>query len=108
MSSKRANGAKLLTVLLTAQVAKLTEFQQTLEALGRELAGAPGCLECVVTRDVAGTPRFILFLAFRDIRSLEAQLVSDSFRILRGATDILSEPAELRMVTANSATGFTP
>jgi hypothetical protein len=78
-----------------------------LEALRRELAAGPGCLECVVTRDVCGTPRFVLFLAFRDLRSLEAQFVSDGFRISRGARAVLSEPAELRVITADSAHGFT-
>jgi hypothetical protein len=75
-------------------VAKQTEFQQ---ALGCELSAAPGCLEC-----------FVLFLAIRDLRSLGAQLVSDSFRILRGAKDVRSDPAEFRFIAADSAPGLTP
>jgi quinol monooxygenase YgiN len=108
MASKRTNDAKLLTVLLTAQAAKQTELQQTLEALARDLAAAPGCQECVVAREIAGSDRFILFLAFRDLRALEAQLASDSFRILRGAINVLSKPAEFRVVAADSAPGFAP
>jgi quinol monooxygenase YgiN len=106
--SNHQNGAKLLTVLFTAHAAKQTEFVQTLEAIGRQMAEAPGCLECVVAREVAGSPRFILFLAFRDVRALEAQLASENFRILRGAMDILSEPAELRVVSADASPGFLP
>jgi quinol monooxygenase YgiN len=108
MAPKQTSVTKLLTVLLTANPAKQTEFLQTLEALGRDLARAPGCVECVVAREVSGSPRFILFLAFSDRRSLEAQLASESFRILRGAVDILSEPAEFRMVSAGSMVGFSP
>ena len=100
--------AKLLTVLLTAKAAKQTEFLQLLEAIGGEIAASPGCIECVVTREVSGSPRFILFLAFRDLRSLEAELTSENFRILRGAMDILSEPAEFRIATADPAVGFSP
>jgi quinol monooxygenase YgiN len=99
--------SKLLTVILTANAEKQTEFQQTLEALRLQIAAAPGCTECMVTREVSGAPRFILFLVFRDQRSLEAQLASDNFRVLRGAMDILSEPAEFRMAAADSAPGFS-
>jgi quinol monooxygenase YgiN len=106
MDAKRSNNANL-TVVLTAQPAKQAELQQALEGLGRNMAAAPGCLQCVVASELAG-PRFIIFLAFTDQRSLDAQLVSETFRILRGATDLLSEPAELRVVAADAALGFIP
>jgi quinol monooxygenase YgiN len=108
MASKQFTVSKLLTVLLTAHPSKQTEFLQTLEALGRDLASVPGCIECVVAKDVGGGPRFVLFMAFRDQKSLEAQLGSESFRILRGAMDILSEPAEFRVVSADARPGFSP
>jgi quinol monooxygenase YgiN len=107
-ASKRTKNAKLLTVLLTAHSANQTEFQQTLEALARNLAAAPGCLEAIVARDLAGSHRFILFLAFRDSRALQAQLDSHTFQILRGAINVLSKPAEFRVVAADSAPGFAP
>ena len=106
--TSHAESAKLLTVLLTAKSAKQTEFLQTLEALGQQMAAAPGCIECVVTQEVSGSPRFILFLAFRDLASLETQLTSASFHILRGAMDVLSQPAEFRIASADAVPGFAP
>jgi len=107
-NNHRAEAAKLLTVLVSANSTKATELVQTLEVLGQQLEASPGCLECVVAREISGAPRFVLFLAFRDLQSLEAQLTSDKFRILRGAMNVLSEPAEFRIATANSALGFSP
>jgi quinol monooxygenase YgiN len=105
--ARREDTAKLLTVFLAAKAAKQTELVQMLEALGQELAAAPGCIKCVVTREVSDASRFILFITYRDRPSLEAQLMSDNFRILRGAMDILSEPAQCRIASADWVQGFT-
>jgi quinol monooxygenase YgiN len=96
-----------LSAILASRVDKQDELLQTLEALRGRIAGTDGCLECVVSRDVSGQPRFILFMVWKDSRSLDGFLSSDDFRILRGAMGVLSSPGELRYVATETTPGFS-
>jgi len=103
----KTNGHKVLSAVLASRPDKQDELRQTLEALRAQFAGTAGCLECVVGRDVSGDPRFILFMVWRDARSLDGFLASDDFRILRGAMGVLSAPGEFRVVATDSTPGFS-
>ena len=101
-----ANGVKVMTALLTALPEKQEEFSQVLLGLRGQISAQAGCMDCVVGQDVGGPHRFLLFTVWRDLRSLEAHLASEQFRILRGAMNILSAPAEFRFVASEPFPGF--
>lgn len=103
----KVNGRKVLSAILSSRADKQEELLQTLEALRGRIAGTDGCLECVVSRDVSGDPRFVLFMVWHDARSLEQFLLSDDFHILRGAMGVLSSPGELRYVATESTPGYS-
>jgi quinol monooxygenase YgiN len=93
---------KIVTALLTPFPGKQAEFLQTLEGLRAEIGRSPGCLECIISQDITGQARFIVFIAWNDLESMEAHFASEHFRILRGAADILSAPSDFRVVTGDS------
>jgi quinol monooxygenase YgiN len=96
-----------MSAILASRADKRDELLQTLEALRGRIAGTAGCLECVVSRDVSGEPRFVLFMVWKDARSLDGFLLSEDFRILRGAVGVLSAPGELRYVATETTPGFS-
>lgn len=102
MRTNPSPGVKVVTALLTPIPEKQEEFLQTLQCLQCEIQKEPGCLECVVGRDVAGGPRFLLFMVWKDLQSLDAHMESENFRILIGATSVLSAPADFRFVSADA------
>jgi len=101
------NGHKVLSAVLASRPDKQDELRQTLEALRAQIELTAGCMECVVARDVAGGPRFVLFTVWQDARALDAFLSSDDFRILRGAMGVLSAPGDFRYVATDSTPGFS-
>lgn len=103
MKADPSGGVKVISALLTPIPEKLEEFLQTLQCLHLEIKKEPGCLDCVVGRDVDGGPRFLLFMVWRDLAALEAHMESENFRILLGATSVLSAPADFRFIAANSS-----
>jgi quinol monooxygenase YgiN len=102
MKASASHGVKVISALLTPIPAKLEEFLQTIQCLHLEIKKEPGCLDCVVGRDVDGGPRFLLFMVWRDLAALEAHMESENFRILLGATSVLSAPADFRFIAADS------
>lgn len=106
MCSRPLTDSKVISALLTPQPGKEGELAQTLEALAGEIQAEPACLECVIGREWTGGPRFLLFMAWRDQGALEACLASESFRILLGATRVLTHPAGLTFLSAPS--GYLP
>ncbi len=92
-----------MSALLTARPDKQEEFRQTLRSLQAEIRRQPGCLECTFGQEVSGEPRFLLFMVWGSAAHLEAHLDSEPFRVLLGATSILSAPAAFRYVAADSA-----
>lgn len=97
------NGAKVLTALFTPIPEKQEEFLQTVRSLHLAIQKEPGCLECVFGRDLSGEPRFLLFMVWKDLAALQAHMATENFRILVGATSVLSSPADFRFITADSA-----
>ena len=102
MKTHTSNGVKVMTALLTPIPEKQAEFLQTLQSLHIEIKKEPGCLECVVGQDVLGGPRFLIFMVWKDLQSLEAHMESEHFRILIGATSVLSAPADFRFISADA------
>lgn len=97
------SAVKVLTALLTPIPEKQEEFLQTIRSLHLAIQKEPGCLECVFGRDLSGEPRFVLFMVWKDLQALEAHMATENFRILVGATSVLSAPADFRFITADSA-----
>ena len=100
------SSVKVMSALLTARPDKQEEFLQTLQSLQGEIRQQSGCLECTVGRDAAGGPQFIIFMVWKDLAHLEAHMDSEAFRILLGATSVLTSPAGFRFIAADSA--FSP
>jgi quinol monooxygenase YgiN len=97
----KANGAKVMTALLAALPSKQQEFSQVLRGLEAQISAQPGCLDCVVGQAMGGENRYVLCSVWRDSKALEDHLSSESFLILRGATNILSAPGDFRLITAD-------
>ena len=102
---KSRDGVKVLTALLTSLPEKQAELGQALEGLRLAVGQEAGCLDCVVGHEVPGGNRFVLLMVWKNLEALEAHMASDDFRILRGAMNVLSEPAEFRLVEADEAGG---
>lgn len=94
---------KVMSALLTPLPYKEAEFSQTLRTLQEDIRLQPGCIECTVGRDLGGEPRFLLITVWKGRAFLEAHLESEAFRILLGATSVLTAPAGFRFISANSA-----
>jgi quinol monooxygenase YgiN len=106
MNPSPKSSIKVLSALLTVQAGKQEEFLQTLQSLVEEIRNQAGCLECAVGRDVAGDSKFLLFMAWKDLAHLENHMNSESFRVLLGATSVLTTPSGFRFIAADSA--FSP
>jgi quinol monooxygenase YgiN len=106
MRSTPKNGVKVISALLTARPDKQEELNQTLVSLKEEIQLQPGCLECSVGKEEAGEPRFIIFMVWKDLAHLEAHMDSEAFRILLGATSVLTTPVGFRFIAADST--FSP
>jgi quinol monooxygenase YgiN len=106
MRSTPKSHVKVMSALLTARPDKQEEFLQTLLSLKEEIQRQPGCLDCTIGREVAEELRFFIFMVWKDLAHLEAHLDSEAFRILLGATSVLTAPAGFRFIAADSA--FSP
>jgi quinol monooxygenase YgiN len=93
---------KVVTSLLTPAPEKREEFLQTLRSLRVEIEQEPGCLACVVCRDVEGGDHFVLISEWADQDALLAHMDAEHFRILAGASRLLGASAEFRFVTSES------
>ena len=102
----KPNGVKVMTALLTALPEKQEEFSQVLRGLRVEIQAQPGCVDCVIGRDISGEGKYLLLSIWRDARTLDDHLASEQFRILRGAMDILSAPGGFQLVTADTTPAF--
>jgi quinol monooxygenase YgiN len=106
MTPSPKSSVKVMSALLTARAGKQEEFLQTLRSLVQEIRQQPGCLECAVGRDVDGDSQFFLFMAWKDLAHLENHMHSEAFRVLLGATSVLTAPSGFRFIAADSA--FSP
>jgi len=106
MRSIPKSQVKVMSALLTARPEKQAEFLQTLHTLKGEILLQDGCLECTVGQEASGGPKFFIFMVWKDLAHLEAHLDSEAFRILLGATSVLTAPAGFRFIAADSA--FSP
>ena len=106
MTSKPSDRVKVLSALLTSMPGKRGEFLQTLQGLKGEVLLQKGCLDCTVAEDTEIASRFLVFMVWKDLAHLEAYMASDAFRIMLGATRVLTMPAGFRFVTADVAPGL--
>jgi len=106
MKPSPRTGTKVLSALLTARSGKQQEFLQTLRSLVEEIRGQSGCLECAVGQDLSRESQFFIFMVWKDLAHLEAHMASEAFRVLLGATSVLTAPSGFRFIAADSA--FSP
>jgi len=102
MRSKARPDERIMTALLAPRPDKQEEFLQTLRQLHAEIREEPGCLECVVGREVDEGGRFLVFTVWASSLALRTHLESDHFRILHGAASVLSIPMDFRYIVADS------
>ncbi|MCI0573410.1 MAG: antibiotic biosynthesis monooxygenase [Myxococcaceae bacterium] len=92
-----------MTALLAARPEKKDELLQTLRSLAVEIQNQPGCTTCVLGQDVAGGPRFVLYLVWKDLASMEAGMSAEPFRVLMGASSTLSGTGNFSFTVAHTA-----
>lgn len=97
--------AQVLSAQLTVQPGKQAEFRQTLLSLRKEILLQPGCLECTIGLDAEEDSRFLVFMVWKDQAHLEGHLNSEAFRILLGASQVLTLPTTFRFAAADLASG---
>jgi quinol monooxygenase YgiN len=81
-----------MTALLTAKAEKLEELSKTLQFLMTDIRSHSGCLDALVARELGDEARFVLHCLWVDRSALETYLGSEGFRVLRGASSILTGP----------------
>ncbi len=91
-----------MSALLTAQAGKQGEFCQTLHSLRSEIRLQAGCLECTIGQDTEEDDRFVIFMVWKDLAHLEAHMDSEAFRILLGATSVLTTPTGFRFIATDT------
>jgi quinol monooxygenase YgiN len=90
-----------MSALLTAQPGKQGEFLQTLQSLRAEIRLQSGCLEFTIGQDTEEDSRFVIFMVWKDLAHLEAHMDSEAFRILLGATSVLTTPTGFRFIATD-------
>ncbi|MCI0673149.1 MAG: antibiotic biosynthesis monooxygenase [Myxococcaceae bacterium] len=108
MKARESSGGRVMTALLAARPEKQEELLQTLRSLAVEIQNQPGCTTCVLGQDVAGGPRFVLYLAWKDLASMEAGMSAEPFRVLLGASSTLSGAGNFSFSVANAAPSPLP
>ena len=82
---------RFMTALLSAKPDKQEELANTLKFLMAGIRSQAGCLDTLAGRDLGGTPRFILHSTWKDGPSLARFMDSEDFKVLRGASSILTD-----------------
>lgn len=106
MNAVLPTGQMPLIALLAAKPEKRGELHQMLFSLLGGIQSQVGCLECMAGQDLGGEPRFHLHLVWKDREGLEAFMVSEVFRILLGALQVLATSTEFRIIALDDA--FSP
>lgn len=80
-----------------------TEFLQSCHALVERVRQDRECLRCRLVRDTENDTVFSLMQEWRNRRSLNRHLRSDSFHLLRGAMKVLGGQPEMTICRRESA-----
>jgi quinol monooxygenase YgiN len=94
----------LTTITLNAQPRKRKELLQTVEALSNNTQKKRGNISSQVYLDCSNENRCVLIEEWKTQTDVERHLHSDDFKVLLGATSIMSTVPELK-VTVTSFTG---
>ena len=87
----------MLTIEIRAKPGKFQELYQTLQALIPTIRKEGECQECRIYRDVEDGDIFFLSGDWKERRSLENYMRSNSGSALLGALDLLSETVSVRI-----------
>ena len=93
----------ILTMQIPVVPEKQNEFLQSGHALLQRVRQEQGCLSCRLVRDTENDTIFSLVQEWRNRRSLQRHLLSDSFHLLLGAAKVLSDQAEMTISRRESA-----
>ena len=93
---------RVMTALLTAKPGKREELLQVLGSLLEQSRSEAGCLQALVASSVHDQNIFIVYFNWTDLTALAAHMGSEPFRVLLGASSILSVPAQFRFVADDS------
>lgn len=89
---------RAVTTLLTAKAGKREELLQILQSILDQVRDDPRIIEAVVAESVHGSNLFVIHLIWEDATALGAYLASEGFKIMLGASSILSEPAKFSFI----------
>jgi quinol monooxygenase YgiN len=89
----------LVITRMKISAAKLLELSQTIASLIGSMRGEPGCRRFEFCQNVENENELYLLAEWENQESLKNHLMSDRFRVLRGAMNLLREPYEMQFHT---------
>jgi quinol monooxygenase YgiN len=85
----------IMSIRMHVMPKKCREFSQTVKALSNSSRCEPGCLRCHFYKDVEDENAFLLQQEWKTEQDLSNHILSDTFGILLGGMNLLSEPPEI-------------
>jgi quinol monooxygenase YgiN len=89
----------LVITRMKISAAKLLELSQTIASLIGSMRVEPGCRRFEFCQNVENENELYLLAEWENQESLKNHLLSDRFRVLRGAMNLLREPYEMQFHT---------
>ncbi len=89
----------LVTIRMKISAAKRRELSQTIASLIGSMKTEPGCRRFDFCQNVENENELYLLEEWENQENLKNHLMSERFRVLRGAMNLLQEPYELQFHT---------
>jgi quinol monooxygenase YgiN len=95
----------LLIIRMKVNTETRMELSQTFLSLSALIRKEKGCLRCDFLRAVENENEFHIFEEWETLGGLKSHLKSDRFKVLRGAMNLLKEPAEIVLYNSGKRRG---
>jgi len=89
---------RAVTTLLTAKTGKREELLQILQSIVDEVRSDPRVLQAVVAQAIHSNDLFVMHIIWENAEGLGSYLASEGFKVMLGASSILSEPAQFSFI----------
>jgi quinol monooxygenase YgiN len=86
----------LLTIRMNVQASKRSELMQTIASLITSIRNDKGCKRCDFFQIMEDENELLLIEEWDTQENLKIHMKSGRFRVLRGATSLLTKPYEMR------------
>ena len=96
----------LVTIRMKISAAKRLELSQTIASLIGSMRTEPGCRRFDFCQNVENENELYLLEKWENQENLKNHLMSERFRVLRGAMNLLQEPYEMQSHTLFHPSGL--